>query len=59
MCPNILPRASRVIVCAGRNKFNWEAATPVYQSEKFGRQVEWDDKFVFEIKRGLQACKVM
>ncbi|KAF5555717.1 proton-dependent oligopeptide transporter POT family [Fusarium mexicanum] len=56
---NILPRASRVIVCAGRHKFNWEAATPVYQSEKFGRQVEWDDKFVFEIKRGLQACKVM
>ncbi|KAG9505034.1 hypothetical protein J7337_002000 [Fusarium musae] len=39
--------------------FNWEAATPVYQSEKFGHQVEWDDKFVFEIKRGLQACKVM
>ncbi|KAI7763817.1 hypothetical protein LZL87_012715 [Fusarium oxysporum] len=56
---NILPRASRVIVCAGRHKFNWEAATPVYQSEKFGNQVEWDDKFVFEIKRGLQACKVM
>ncbi|KAF4418749.1 salicylate hydroxylase [Fusarium acutatum] len=56
---NILPRASRVIVCAGRHKFNREAATPVYQSEKFGRQVEWDDKFVFEIKRGLQACKVM
>ncbi|KAF5981646.1 proton-dependent oligopeptide transporter POT family [Fusarium coicis] len=48
---NILPRASRVIVCAGRHKFNWEAATPVYQSEKFGRQVEWNDKFVFEIKR--------
>ncbi|KAF5585432.1 proton-dependent oligopeptide transporter POT family [Fusarium subglutinans] len=51
---NILPRASRVIVCAGRHKFDWEAATPVYQSEKFGRQVEWDDKFVFEIKRAGQ-----
>ncbi|RKL43037.1 hypothetical protein BFJ72_g4450 [Fusarium proliferatum] len=46
-------------LCATWTLFNWEAATPVYQSEKFGRQVEWDDKFVFEIKRGLQACKVM
>ncbi|KAL7904102.1 PTR2 domain-containing protein [Trichoderma velutinum] len=56
---NVLPQASRVIMCSARHRFKWEAATAVYQSENYGRQVDWDDRFVFEIKRGLQACKVM
>lgn len=56
---NVLPQAVRVIMCSIQDGFRFDAAKPAYQAEKYGRQVEWDDMFVSEIKRGLNACKVM
>jgi POT family proton-dependent oligopeptide transporter len=56
---NVLPQAFKVIMYSVRGGFRLEAAKPAYQSEKYGRQVEWDDIFVSEIRRGLNACKVM
>jgi POT family proton-dependent oligopeptide transporter len=31
----------------------------MYQMEKHGNSVPWDDIFVEELKRGLIACRVM
>lgn len=56
---NVLPQAARVIMYSVRDGFHLDAAKPAYQAEKYGRQVEWDDIFVSEIRRGLNACKVM
>ena len=56
---NVLPHAVKVIMYSIRDGFNLDAAKPAYQAEKHGRQIEWDDKFVSEIRRGLNACKVM
>ncbi|KMP09483.1 peptide transporter PTR2-A [Coccidioides immitis RMSCC 2394] len=48
-----------VIACSARERFRLDAAKPAFQAEKYGREVEWDDQFVSEMKRGLIACKVM
>ncbi|KAH8692743.1 oligopeptide transporter [Talaromyces proteolyticus] len=56
---NVLSQASKVIMCSAREGFRLDAAKPAYQAEKYRREVEWDDLFVSEIRRGLNACKVM
>jgi hypothetical protein len=56
---NVLPTASKVLVCATKGKFRLDAAKPAYQAEKFGRAVSWNDSFVEEIRRGLIACRLM
>ncbi|KAE9978385.1 hypothetical protein EG327_007421 [Venturia inaequalis] len=56
---NILPKATKVIVCSVQDKFRLDAAKPAFQAEKYGKIVGWDDRFVFEMKVGLVACKVM
>ncbi|KMU78476.1 peptide transport protein PTR2 [Coccidioides immitis RMSCC 3703] len=56
---NVLPQAAKVIACSARERFRLDAAKPAFQAEKYGREVEWDDQFVSEMKRGLIACKVM
>lgn len=42
-----------------RGRFTLAAARPSFQIEKYGRAVEWDDLFVDEIRRGLNAGKVV
>ncbi|OQD98299.1 hypothetical protein PENSOL_c009G01338 [Penicillium solitum] len=56
---NVLPQAGRVLVYSARERFRLDAAKPVFQAEKYGRTVPWDNLFVLEMKRGLKACKVM
>ena len=56
---NIVPMAAKSLLCASRHDFKLDNARPLYQAEKFGRQVQWDDTFVSEMKRGLIACRVM
>lgn len=46
-------------MCSARERFRLDAAKPAFQVEKYGREVEWDDMFVSEMRRGLNACKVM
>lgn len=56
---NVLSQAFKVIMYSVRGGFRLDAAKPAYQAEKHGRQVEWDDILASEIRRGLNACKVM
>lgn len=56
---NVLPQAGKVIIHAIRGGFRLDAAKPAFQAEKYNRKVDWDDRFVSEIRRGLKACKVM
>lgn len=56
---NVLPRASRTIVCAAKNGFKLDHAKASYQLASVGRTVPWSDGFVEEIREGLVACKVM
>ena len=51
--------AAKTLLCASRHDFKLDNARPLYQAEHFGRQVQWDDTFVSEMKRGLIACRVM
>ncbi|KDB20058.1 hypothetical protein H109_07975 [Trichophyton interdigitale MR816] len=56
---NVLPQAAKVIACAIRGRFRLDAAKPAFQAAMYGREVEWTDQFVSEMKKGLIACKVM
>lgn len=51
---NILPTAFRIMLCAARNNFNMDSARPRNQANT----VEWDDKFVTDLQRGLIACRI-
>ena len=51
---NILPKAFRIMWCAAKNKFNMDAARPQNQAHA----VDWDDKFVTDLQRGLIACRI-
>ncbi|KAF9880523.1 oligopeptide transporter [Colletotrichum karsti] len=44
---------------AVRNGFDLDHAKQAYQLESRGKSVEWDDKFIDELKRGLLACRVI
>ncbi|EFR02827.1 peptide transporter PTR2-A [Nannizzia gypsea CBS 118893] len=56
---NALPQAAKVIACAIRGRFRLDVAKPSFQASTYGREVEWNDQFVTEMKKGLIACKVM
>jgi POT family proton-dependent oligopeptide transporter len=56
---NVLPKASRVLVCATRNGFKLDHAKSSYQESRFGRVMPWSDDFIEEMKKGLVACRVM
>ncbi|KAF2651589.1 PTR2-domain-containing protein [Lophiostoma macrostomum CBS 122681] len=56
---NILPTASRIIICASRNGFNMKRADPSYQLEHRGKSVPWSGQSVDELRRGLMACRVL
>ncbi|KAJ6160298.1 peptide transporter ptr2 [Penicillium chermesinum] len=51
---NILPKAFRIMLCAAKNGFNMDAARPHNRPHS----VDWDDKFVTDLKRGLVACRI-
>lgn len=55
---SILPRAFKAMAIGSKNKFNMDAAKPSWQAEHGGREVDWTDQFVDELKRALVACKV-
>lgn len=56
---NVLPKATRTLICAAKNGFKLDHAKSSYQETRFGRAVPWSDSFVEEIKKGLLACRVM
>ncbi|KAI9745050.1 MAG: hypothetical protein M1818_001328 [Claussenomyces sp. TS43310] len=56
---NAIPRASRVLLYAAKDRFRLDAAKRKFQHDRYQRSVPWDDRFVEEIKRALIACKVM
>jgi POT family proton-dependent oligopeptide transporter len=56
---NNLPKAIKVLSVAARNSFKLDHAKQMYQMERHGNRVPWDDRFVEELKRGLIACRVM
>lgn len=56
---NVLPKATKTLVCAAKNGFKIDHAKPSYQLEKFGKTVSWTNGFVEEIRKGLVACRVM
>lgn len=56
---NVIPTASKVLVCASKNGFRMARADPVYQRENRGKNVAWSSQFVDELTRGLRACRVL
>ncbi|KAF2271449.1 MFS general substrate transporter [Westerdykella ornata] len=56
---NMLPQASRVLVCSMRSGLRLDHAKPAYQEARSRRIVPWTDEFVEEIKQGLVACRVI
>lgn len=56
---NVLPKATKVMICAIKNDFKLDNAKPSYQERKRGKIVLWDDNFVDQMKRGLLATRVM
>ncbi|KAJ5383241.1 hypothetical protein N7517_001152 [Penicillium concentricum] len=51
---NILPTAFRIMLCAAKNGFNMDTARRQGQTHA----VDWDDKFVMDLQRGLIACRI-
>ncbi|KAH7112122.1 POT family-domain-containing protein, partial [Dendryphion nanum] len=56
---NILPAATRILICAARNSFKLKRATPEYQSQLCGVSVPWSEKTVTELGRVLRTCKIL
>ncbi|APA08595.1 hypothetical protein sscle_04g033650 [Sclerotinia sclerotiorum 1980 UF-70] len=56
---NVLPEAAKALTYAVKNKFNLEAADPVYQLEHFNRHVSWSSNFIEELRSGIMACQVL
>ncbi|KAF2742836.1 PTR2-domain-containing protein [Sporormia fimetaria CBS 119925] len=56
---NVLPKATKVLVCAARNNFKMTHAYPAYQLSHHGKYVLWTTTFVDELSRGLRACRVL
>lgn len=51
----VISKCFKVLYIITRNKFSFDAARPALHPES---QFPWSDKFVDEIKRALDACKV-
>ena len=56
---NILPKTTKTLLAAARGGFKLSSASPDYQLEHYGKTVSWDATFVWEMHRGLIACRVM
>lgn len=56
---NVLPAASKIIMCACRNGFKMDHAQPDYQLAHRQHTVPWTSQLVTEVTRGLQACRVL
>ncbi|KAJ5292132.1 hypothetical protein N7478_001383 [Penicillium angulare] len=56
---SVIPRTAKVILYSARDRFRLDSAKPAYQAERYHKEVDWDDLFVDEIKRGLSACRIM
>jgi len=56
---NVLPAASKIIMCACRNGFKMDHAQPEYQLAHRQHTVPWTSQLVTEVTRGLQACRVL
>lgn len=56
---NVLPAASKIIMCACRNGFKMAHAQPEYQLAHREHTVAWSSQLVNEVTRGLQACRVL
>ena len=56
---NVLPAATRIIICACRHGFKMAHAQPEYQLEHRQHTVSWSSQLVNEVTRGLQACRVL
>ncbi|KAF1927278.1 MFS general substrate transporter [Didymella exigua CBS 183.55] len=56
---NVLPAATKIIICACRNGFKMAHAQPEYQLKHRQQTVSWNDQLVVEVTRGLQACRVL
>lgn len=51
--------AAKVITCAARHGFRMDRADPEYQLVQHGKTVPWSSQLVSEIKRALEACRVL
>ncbi|KAF3008403.1 peptide transporter ptr2 [Curvularia kusanoi] len=56
---NVLPAASKIIMCACRHGFKMDHAQPEYQLANRQRTVSWTGQLVTEVARGLRACRVL
>lgn len=56
---NVIPRATKILLCASRNGFKMARAVPTYQREHHGKTVSWNGKLVSELCHGLRACRVL
>ncbi|KAF2112768.1 POT family-domain-containing protein, partial [Lophiotrema nucula] len=56
---NVLPRATKIMLCAGKSGFNMKCALPGYQLEHHAKHVSWNGHLVDELRRALRACKVL
>ncbi|KAE8418064.1 hypothetical protein BDV36DRAFT_308860 [Aspergillus pseudocaelatus] len=56
---SVIPQLAKVICFSARDKFRLDAAKLSYQAERDHREVDWDDLFASEIKRGLSALPVL
>ncbi|KAF2187326.1 PTR2-domain-containing protein [Zopfia rhizophila CBS 207.26] len=56
---NVLPKATKILLCASRNQFKMARADPQYQLEHREKAVSWSSQLVTELKRGLMACRVL
>ncbi|KAF2875212.1 POT family-domain-containing protein, partial [Massariosphaeria phaeospora] len=56
---NVLPKATKIMLCASKHRFKMERAEPAYQLEHYNRTVAWSSRLVNELTRGLKACRVL
>ncbi|KAH6625918.1 POT family-domain-containing protein [Boeremia exigua] len=56
---NVLPAATKIVVCACRNGFKMDHAQPEYQLAHRQNTVSWTGQLVNEVTRGLKACRVL
>ncbi|KAF2792805.1 hypothetical protein K505DRAFT_245859, partial [Melanomma pulvis-pyrius CBS 109.77] len=55
----ILPKATKILLCASKNGFKMTHAEPAYQLEHRGKTVSWSSQLVCELSSGLKACRVL
>ncbi|KAK3385608.1 oligopeptide transporter [Podospora didyma] len=54
----VLPQAVQAMALAAKGGFKMDSAKPKEQSEKHGKEVPWDIKFVDDLKSGLYTCRI-